>query len=232
MRSASLGLFLIGIFASNAGWSQTSPDRTVLAPPRAVVLYVHADLTDDAFVDPLVCELRRVLVAPVRAQPLALPIGPEIMASATQVDLLKLVPRIAEATKKDGEPELLRFLLTPHDLSADDKNMFGFTMGQPYNSGAVSTARLAPAGSVPREDATRLTTQRAYKVILRQIVRRSGYRMSDGCVLANPGSLGALDAKTSEFCADDRAVLVGAGLLKARPSGGCTPVAQLDRKIL
>lgn len=232
MRFVFLGLFFVGFFASSAGWSQTASGGAVLVPPRAVVLYVHADLKDDAFVDPLICELRRVLVAPVRARSLTLPIGPEIMASATQVDLLKLVPRIVEATKEDGGPELLRFLLTPHDLSAENKSMFGFTMGRPYNSGAVSTARLAPAGSTAREDATRLTMERTYKVILRQIARRSGYRMSDGCVLANPLNLGALDAKTSEFCADDRVALVRAGLLKARPSGGCGPVAQLDRKIL
>jgi predicted Zn-dependent protease len=234
MRFGFLGLFLAVVFASSTSWSQTSAGGTALAPPRSVVLYVHADLKDDAFVEPLVCELQRVLVAPVRAQTLALAIGPEVMASATQVDVGKLTPRLAQTTREDGGPETFKFLLTPHDLTGGNyRYVFGGSVGGPYNSGIVSTARLAPTGDGrPRGRATRLTMERTYKIILRYVAQLSGYRTAEGCVLAFPRGLGELDAKSSEFCADDRAVLVKAGVLKAQPGGGCIPIAQLDTVIL
>ena len=53
MRFGFPGLALASVFASGAVWAQTSPAGPALAPPSEVVLYVHADLKDDAFVDPL-----------------------------------------------------------------------------------------------------------------------------------------------------------------------------------
>lgn len=233
MRFGFLGLFLVGVLASTVAWSQTPPGGLALVPPRGVVLYVHADLKDDAFVDPLVCELQRVLAVPVRVQSLKLTIDPEVMASATQVDVSKLAARLAQVTRGDGGPETFKFLLTPHDLTGGKyRYLFGASMGNPYNNGIVSTARLAPSGGMPRGSATQLTMQRTYKIILRYIAQLSGYRTAEGCVLAFPRSLGELDAKPPEFCADDRAVLVGVGLLKARPGGGCMPVARLEGTIL
>jgi predicted Zn-dependent protease len=234
MRFVFFGSVLAGVFASTAGWSQISPGGAALAPPRSVVLYVHADLKDDAFVDPLVCELQRVLAAPVRAQSLKLAIGPEVMASAEQVDVAKLAPRLTQATAGDGGPETFKFLLTPHDLTGGNyRYVFGGSTGGPYNSGIVSTARLAPPGEGrARGGATRLTIQRTYKIILRYVAQLSGYRAAEGCVLAFPRGLDQLDAKSSEFCAADRANLVRAGVLKAHPGGGCIPVAQLDRTVL
>jgi predicted Zn-dependent protease len=225
----AIGLLVALVAALGIAGAAAAQPR--LVPPRSVVLYVHADLKDDAFVEPLVCELQRVLVAPVRAQTLALAIGPEVMASATQVDVGKLTPRLAQTTREDGGPETFKFLLTPHDLTGGNyRYVFGGSVGGPYNSGIVSTARLAPIGDGrPRGDAARLTMERTYKIILRYVAQLSGYRTAEGCVLAFPRGLGELDAKSSEFCADDRALLVEAGVLKAKPFGACNTVAMASR---
>ena len=52
-----------------------------LVRPAQVMLYLHAGLKDTDFVEPLLCALKRVLVAPVEAQRLDLPLGPELLAT-------------------------------------------------------------------------------------------------------------------------------------------------------
>jgi hypothetical protein len=74
-----------------------------------------------------------------------------------------------------------------------------------------------------------ITAARAYKLILKSIARLAGLRSPDACVLSFPRSLEELDQKSSEFCANDRAALVGAGILKDkedRRGTDCDAVAQ------
>jgi len=63
-------------------------------------------------------------------------------------------------------------------------------------------------------------------LILKSIARLAGLTSSNGCILAFPRSLDELDAKSSEFCSDDHALLVDSGLLKAEESGGCALISQ------
>jgi predicted Zn-dependent protease len=199
--------------------------------PQEVVLYVHQELEETDFVDPLVCELSRVLVSPVRAQAIDLPLDKGLLASPTQFDTVKLAGRLLLATARDGGHRVFRFLLFPYDLRTGPlAYVFGSSFGSPYDNGIVSTARIRPTGNEEsRRQASRVTIARAYKMILRYVARLSGMRASNGCVLAMPTSIDELDGKSAEFCDDDRAVLVEAGIVKARPGAACGPVAMIGR---
>src|SRR5262249_42044072 len=87
-----------------------------LAAPDEVVLYVHSDLRDTDFLQPLVCRLRRVLAAPVSTRPLRLPLGPELAANARQVDVNKVGERFLRATAQDGSSRTFKYLLLGNDL--------------------------------------------------------------------------------------------------------------------
>lgn len=203
--------------------------QTPLLGPQEVVLYVHSDLETTDFVDQLVCELSRVLVAPVRAQEIHLPLDIGLMASSTQIAADKLAARFFQATAGDGGSRTFRFLLVPYDLRGGNyRYVFAASFGPPYNGGVVSTARLAPnpTGS-SRAQAARITLDRTYKVILRYVGQISGLWTSNGCVLAMPRGIDELDNKSREFCDGDRVILVDAGILKARPGSGCTPIASI-----
>jgi hypothetical protein len=67
--------------------------------------------------------------------------------------------------------------------------------------------------------------RRAYKVSLRYIAHMSGLWERKGCVLAYPHGLRGLDQKPAELCDDDRAALIEAGVVKAKPGGACDVVA-------
>ena len=100
----------------------------------------------------------------------------------------------------------------------------------PFRVGIVSTARLDP-GNPRRQhrEGHAITAARAYKLILKSIARLAGLRSPDACVLSFPRSLEELDQKSSEFCPNDRAMLVGAGILKDkedRRGTDCDAVAQ------
>ncbi|UYN93697.1 MAG: hypothetical protein KIT25_16785 [Enhydrobacter sp.] len=202
-----------------------------LSPPHEVVLYVHRELEPTDFVEPLVCELSRTLAMPVRARPVDLPLGLNLMISPTQFDSARLTRSLLQATADDGGLTTYKFLLFPHDLSAGTyRYVFGSSFGYPYYSGVVSTARLRPAGrDVPEKRASAVTVSRAYKMIVRYVAQLSGLWGADGCVLRMPTSIDELDAKPSDFCDDDRMALVAAGVIKERPGGACAPVATVRR---
>ncbi len=222
-----LALFVAGLVGGFAGGPALA--RPPLLGPQGVVLYVHSDLENAEFVDLLVCELSRVLVAPVRAQGLDLPVDIGLMASSTQIAADKLAGRFFQATAGDGGSRTFRFLLLPYDLRAGNyRYVFAASFGAPHDGGVVSTARLAPnAADFSREQTTRITLDRTYKVILRYIGQISGLWMSNGCVLAMPRGIDELDSKSREFCDGDRDALVEAGVLKAKPGGACTPIASI-----
>jgi hypothetical protein len=74
-----------------------------------------------------------------------------------------------------------------------------------------------------------ITATRAYKLILKSIAEITGHRGTGSCILVTSLSLEELDRKSSEFCQDDRAALVAAGVLKEKEqqSGpGCMDVAR------
>lgn len=151
---AHLALFVAGL----VGGPALAQDP--LVGPQEVVLYVHSDLVNADFVDLPVCELSRVLVAPVRAQQLSLPLDIGLMASSTQIAADKLAGRFFQATAGDGASRTFRFLLVPYDLRGGNyRYLFAASFGPPHNGGVVSTARLAPnPTSISREQAARISS--------------------------------------------------------------------------
>lgn len=205
----------------------TADAQAPLITPQGIVLYVHSDLKNTDFVEGLVCELSRVLAAPVRAATVDLPLRADCKASPSQLTPAKLAAPLARATAGDGAGRIFKFLLLPYDLKSGALSyVFAETYGVPYLISVVSTARLAPASAgLSRKAESDITLQRVYKLVLKSIARMAGYTKPEGCVLAFPRNLAELDEKSPEFCDDDRAALIDAGILKARPFGACTSVA-------
>ena len=202
------------------------------------MLYVHAELKDTDFVEPLVCALRQVLTAGVDVKDISLPLDSTLLATPTQFDVSKVSDQFARATVWDGGSLTYKYLLVPHDLKDQTyRYVFAMTFPRPHN-GVVSLSRLyAVNAAVSRHERAVLTALRAYKLILKSIARLAGLTSSNGCILAFPRSLEELDAKSSEFCSDDHALLVDSGLLKAEESGGCALISQTmpdarDRPVL
>ncbi len=205
-----------------------------LVAPAEVVLYLHRDLKSTDFVQPLVCALQRVLVAPVSTQILDLRLGPELRATPTQFDIGKVANLFLQTTAADGNAQTFKYLLLPYDLRAEPwRFVFATSFGNettPYHAGVLSTARLDVAD--PRRQhpqGSDITAMRAYKLILKSIARVAGLKSPDACVLVFPRSLDELDRKSSEFCPDDRATLVRAGILKseeATEGRDCVAVSQ------
>lgn len=189
--------------------------------PAEVVLYIQSDLKRTEFVHPLVCALQRVLTAPVSVQALDLPLGPELRATPTQFDVTKVADRFIQRTKNEGNAPSFKYLLIPFDMKVEAWNWryaFSTSFGDPttsYHAGVVSTARIVAGNwwlQSPWDH--QITATRAYKLILKSIAQTAGRRGTGACILATPLSLEELDRKSSEFCPDDRAALVAAGILK------------------
>jgi predicted Zn-dependent protease len=207
-----------------------------LSPPQQVLLYVHSELKDTDFVEPLVCALRQVLTADVDVKNIRLPLGPALLASPTQFDVSKVSDQFARVSASDRGSLTYKYLLIPFDLK-DQTYRYVFATSFPRDhNGVVSLARLyATNTAASRHERAELTALRVYKLILKSIARLAGYTNSNRCILAFPRSLDELDAKPSEFCHDDHALLVESGLLKAEESGGCAfipNVAPEQTKIL
>ncbi len=207
-----------------------------MVAPAEVVLYIQSDLKRTDFVHPLVCALQRVLTAPVSVQALDFPLGPELLATPTQFEVSKVADRFIERTASEGNAPSFKYLLIPFDLKVEAWNWryaFSTSFGDAatsYHVGVVSTARIFAGNrglKSPWDD--EITATRAYKLILKSIVNVSGYRNAGGCILKTPLSLEELDQKSSEFCPDDRAALVAAGILKDNEEQNgpdCTTVRQ------
>jgi predicted Zn-dependent protease len=205
-----------------------------LVAPAEVVLYIQSDLKSTDFVQPLVCQLQRVLTAPVATQTIDLPLGGELLATPTQFDVGKVADRFIRATAADGVAPSFKYLLIPFDLKAEPwRYVFSTSFGNektPYHAGVVSTARL-DLGDPRRShhQGSEITAMRAYKLVLKSIARVAGLASQDACVLAFPRSLEELDRKSPEFCPNDRATLVAAGILKAEAAQegkDCVAVSQ------
>ena len=199
-----------------------------------VVLYLHAGLKQRDFVGPLVCALKRVLVAPVSTREISLPFNRSMLATETQLDINKVAGQFIQASAGGASPTF-KYLLLPYDMKPPSLN-YAFASSYanpatPYYVGIVSTARLEASGPQPQgQQPANVTALRAYKLILKSIARLAGLNSPDRCILDFPRSLPELDQKSSEFCAEDREILVSAGILKAeeQESGDCTAVS--DRR--
>jgi hypothetical protein len=214
------------------GWAQAPVGRSgkPLVAAKEIVLYLHPDLKSTAFVEILICALQRVLVAPVRATRLELPLTTDLFSTPTQLDAEKLGSRFFAATARDHGPGAFSYLLLPYDLKAPPwRFVFALSFGDEQSTvhgGVLSTARLDVSDPrVAHSGGADLTAARAYKLVLKSVARVAGYWGPEGCILGFPRSLDELDRKSSEFCPEDRAVLVAAGILKAKEEGGCIPVA-------
>jgi predicted Zn-dependent protease len=208
----------------SAAWLLASASTALaqkLFVPAEVVLYIQSDLRSTDFVQPLVCALQRVLTAPVSTQILNLPLGPELRATPTQYDVGKVGDLFIRTTAANGSPQSFKYFLIPYDLKAEPwRFVFSTSFGNettPYHVGVLSTARLDVDN--PRRQhhqGSGITAMRAYKLILKSIARIAGLKSPDACILAFPRTLDDLDRKSSEFCPEDRATLVNAGILNSK----------------
>jgi predicted Zn-dependent protease len=200
----------------------------LLVGPDEVVIYIHKDLTETDFVDGLVCELSRVLVAPVRTDSINLPLDRSYLATPTQLDAEKLSFPFHKATV--GDNGAFRYLLLPYDLKVSGLNyVFADTTMSGAMVAVMSTIRLIPRDpQMTRKRVSDITGDRLYKLMLKSIALLSGLR-SKGCIMKFPRSLPELDAKPAEFCPEDRAALVAAHVLKDKPFGACNTVAMVTR---
>src|SRR6201999_2878386 len=101
----------------------------------------------------------------------------------------------------------------------------------PSRVGIMSTARLDTRNpNYPNEQNSAQTAHRLYKLVLKSVARLAGLKSPDACILVFPRSLEELDRKSAEFCPDDRAALVKAGILKPEAEVGtaCTLVSSRE----
>jgi len=223
-RTGAIAAALVSLLATAAAFAQPQ-----LAGPDEVVVHLHSSLKNTDFGEGLMCELGRVLRVPASSTASDLPLTRDLLATPSQIDADKLARRFAQAAS--GEPgRRFSYLIVPHDLKVEGLN-YVFSSTRP-DIGAVavmSTIRLMPTESgLTRKRVADVTGDRLYKLMLKSIAVLAGLR-STGCIMAFPRSLPELDAKSAEFCPDDRSALVGAGILKARPFGACNTVAMADR---
>jgi hypothetical protein len=200
-------IFSFFLAGTSTAPAQEQP-RMVAGPiaPAEVVLYIQSDLKRTDFVHPLVCALQRVLTAPVSVQALDLPLGSELLATPTQFEAAKVADRFIQQTADEGNAPSFKYLLVPFDMKVEAGNWW---LQSPWDH--------------------EITATRAYKLILKSIAQITGHRGTSACILATSLSLEELDRKSSEFCPDDRAALVAAGILKEKEqqSGpGCMNVAR------
>ena len=205
--------------------------------PTEVILYLHPEVTERAFVEPLLCALERVLVAPVSTKDLPLPLGPDLAATRSQLDAAKVADRFRQATAADGDDRTFKHLVIARDMTTRPYNyLFASTFGSEGDERPlqlISTARLAPPGpSKPGAAEVALTVQRLYKVILRSIVQNTGHLDLTGCVMAFPTSLAEHDRKSPNLCAGDRALLVQQGVLREHEGDGCQAIAGREGRVL
>jgi predicted Zn-dependent protease len=210
-----------------------------LAGPSEVVLYIHSEMKRTDFVERLECALKHILVAPVSTQDLQLALGRDLFASPTQLDVQKVANKFMQATARDGGPRTFKYLLLPFDLKdAEHHYVFAtsFSNGQASaHVGILSTARLDTR--IPdylNEQNSEQTAHRLYKLILKSVAQLAGLKSAEACVLVFPRNFQKLDQKSAEFCPDDRAALVAAGILKREEEvgAGCALMSQREMSLI
>src|SRR5204863_8976733 len=116
-----------------------------LAAPGEVVIHVNSDVRNTEFVEPLVCELAKVVQAPVRARKIDIALSNDLIETGRQFSPRKIAPLFWAATA--GEAELhnpFRYLILDHDLTVPQLNyVFAETYRPPLS--VISVTRLAPS---------------------------------------------------------------------------------------
>jgi predicted Zn-dependent protease len=214
----------IWFVACSPGAISDAHAQTLLAPAE-VVLYIHSEMKRTEFVERLECALRHVLVAPVSTRELKLVIGSDLRASPTQLDTQKLAKAFVQATANEGGPRTFKYLFLPFDLKEAQLPFVwntSFTSPQiPVHIGIMSTARLdPPSPNHPDEQNSSRTTYRLYKLILKSVARLAGLKDPNSCVLGRVRTVEELDRQPAEFCPNDRAALVVAGIVKPEQDVG------------
>lgn len=214
------GAFLVAVASSASAQNAAKPDSGNLVSPAEVALYVHADLKNTDFIQPLVCALRHVLTAKVSTQQLSLPLGPELLAPSGQFQSSKVANRFAKAIPGDGTPPSLNYLLLPFDMTAESfPYVFSSAFQDPsgrFRVGIVSTARLDAGDSKQaHQKSSEITARRVYKVMIGSIAKLAGLRSRGACILARPRTAEGLDQEFLDFCQEDREALVAAGILRS-----------------
>jgi predicted Zn-dependent protease len=195
-----------------------------LVPPDEIVIHVNSDVRSTEFVEPLVCELAKVVQAPVRATKIELALTDDLLESRTQFSPRKIVRKFAAATASESEQARpFRYLILDHDLKVPELNyVFAETYTPPIS--VISVRRLAPnVEPWVVKKAAEITLHRVYKLMLKSVAVMAGLQ-SGGCVMMFPRSLPDLDAKPSEYCPNDRAALVASRVIKETPSATCSAV--------
>jgi predicted Zn-dependent protease len=159
-----------------------------------------------------------------------------LLATPTQFEVTKVADRFIQRTADEGNAPSFKYLLVPFDMKVEAWNWryaFSTSFGDEttsYHVGVVSTARIVAGNRWLQSPWDHeITATRAYKLILKSIAQITGHRGTGACILVTSLSLEELDRKSSEFCPDDRAALVAAGVLKEKEqqSGpGCVNVAR------
>ena len=236
LRTAAFNVYALLVAASapfTVG-SAIAESEVTRGPPRVpseIIIYIHPEVTDRDFVGPLVCELEKVLVAPVSAKDLPLLLGSDLKATQTQLDATQVAYRFRQATMAEGDISAFKHFIMAQDITVRPYNyLFASTFGIDGETSPlqiISTARIASRYSKPPTAAQiALTTQRLYKIIIRSIVQSTGNASLSGCVMSFANSIVEHDRKSSDFCAPDRAHLVHQGVLREREIDGCQAVAQ------
>ncbi len=195
-----------------------------LVPPGEIVIYVNSDVRNPEFVEPLVCELKKVVQAPVRAAKIDIAMTDDLLEAGRQYSPRKIVNRFGPLTQSDSAlPNPFRYLLVDHDLKVPElRYVFAETYRPPMSVISVTRFTAAVDAKAGKQSAD-IVMVRVYKLMVKSVAIMAGLR-SDGCVMAFPRSLPELDAKSSEYCADDRAALVAARVIKETPSTSCNDV--------
>jgi predicted Zn-dependent protease len=171
----------------------------------------------------------------VNVADITLPLGPELRASPSQLDVGKVAGRLMNATGTEGTAHTFKYLLHPYDMKDNQfRFVFATSYGNaatPYHVGIVSMARLEVSDPKRlRAERAQIAALRSYKLILKSVALLAGLPNSGGCVLAFPRSIEELDQKSSEFCPADREALVAAKVLKAQESAGCVYVSEREER--
>jgi hypothetical protein len=172
IAAAVLGCTLLG--ASGAAGQPAQ-----LAGPAEVVIFVPNTLKSTDFIEPLVCALKRVLVAPVSTLKIGLPLSRDMLATATQYDVRKVAESFEQATAHKGGNSTFKYLLLPYDLKDRPYNyVFATSYGNRTTTsrlGIISTARLDVSDpTVEHHTGADLTALRVYKLMLKSIARLAG----------------------------------------------------------
>ena len=195
-----------------------------LVPPGEIVIHVNGDVRNTDFVEPLVCELQKVVQAPVRARKIELALTDDLLERVGQYSPRKIARRFAAAAAGESDQaNPFHYLILDHDLKVPELNyLFAETYTPPMS--VISVIRLAPDGWFSsRKKSAEVTQHRVYKLMLKSVAIMAGLK-GRGCVMMFPRSLDELDDKPSEYCPNDRAALVAASVIKETPSASCSTV--------